>query len=945
MLTRTDRRRFAVIAALAMAMLFSPVQAQEGSAPNQPTGLDATATHDSVTLTWDDPQDDSITGYVVLRRVRVNDTGGDFDVLVADTGTAALTYTDDTVAASLTYTYRIKAINEHGVSERSRWSHIDTPEAPVPDQPTGLSAAATHGSVTLTWDDPGDDSITGYVVLRRVRVNDTGGDFDVLVADTGTAALTYTDDTVAASLTYTYRIKAINEHGVSERSRWSHIDTPEAPVPDQPTGLSAAATHDSGTLTWDDPNDDSITGYVILRRIPGVDPEGQFSELVSNTGTDATTYTDDTVSAETRYTYRIKAINEHGVSERSRWSHINVPAAPEAAEGDKQDGEGGGAPGGHGTRANVSEGGTDCPQDTTTTCEVDVGGKATGTIDSDLDADNFKVELEAGTRYQFDLEGAPTGRGTLPDPVLEIRSADDLPLPVPADDDGGVGLNSRVIYTPTSSGIHYLKARKAGTSTGTYTLSVIVLGANGNSEADTDFPNNNTTSGRVDVGASVTGTIGADNDDDWFRVDLEAGKTYQFDLEGADTGRGTQPEPYVALYNPSGTTELGFDSHGGVGRNARLIYTAAATGTHNVLAATGVDEQGTYTLSVRDITPPDDPVDLPDEIALVSNISQSHDGLANVFPPSNLIIGEARVAQRFTTGPSTGRYALQSVVLNLHTSLGTGHVPHVAVHANNSSGNPGTRLAVLDNPDDPIGDDTGSAGNRTFSAPSPLSLDANTSYWVVLTNIATTNSGIDASMTNSNNETTTQGFSIRNTRHVWTGDGPWRQAAGVKLRMEVRGTAVKQGFREGDTDLPTNTNTAGVVEVDGFAARGEIHKPKRETTGYTFDTDWFAVELKAGRTYRIDMKGRILRSPGLDMPGVPVDSELTLSLPQINAIYDEDGDYLFNTFSRDESSAHHLFRVTFHARAGGTYYIAASGESFEAGGYELRVIDITQDTD
>ena len=138
MLTRTDRRRFpvllAVIAALAMAMLFSPVQAQEGSAPDQPTGLTAEATHGQVVLTWDDPEDESITGYVVLRRVRVNDTGGDFDVLVADTGTAALTYTDDTVAASLTYTYRIKAINEHGTSERSRWVHIDTPEAPAPER-------------------------------------------------------------------------------------------------------------------------------------------------------------------------------------------------------------------------------------------------------------------------------------------------------------------------------------------------------------------------------------------------------------------------------------------------------------------------------------------------------------------------------------------------------------------------------------------------------------------------------------------------------------------------------------------------------------------------------------------------------------------------------------------------------------------------------------------
>ena len=206
------------------------VAAQPTEPPDKPRGLEATTvTHDSVTLTWDDPGDDSITGYVILRRVPGDDPEGHFDVLVADTGTAATTYTDDSVAAETRYTYRIKATNEHGVSERSRWVHIDTPAPPVPDKPTGLEATASNGQVVLTWDDPEDDSITGYVILRRVRVNNTGGDFSVLVADTASAATTYTDDTVSASTTYTYRIKAINEYGASERSRWVHIDTPAAP--------------------------------------------------------------------------------------------------------------------------------------------------------------------------------------------------------------------------------------------------------------------------------------------------------------------------------------------------------------------------------------------------------------------------------------------------------------------------------------------------------------------------------------------------------------------------------------------------------------------------------------------------------------------------------------------------------------------------------------------
>ena len=337
---------------------WSHIDVPAAPAPDQPTGLTATPSRGQVVLSWDDPEDESITGYQILRRVRLNNQGGDFSVLEADTGTAALTYTDDTVAASLTYTYRIKAINAAGPSERSRWVHIDTPAAPEteapppaetegdaaqepaqeqatepPARPKNLAAeSVAHDSVTLSWSDPGDESVTGYLILRRVRLNDQGGDFGVLVADTATAATSYMDATVAAGTSYTYRIKAINAHGPSERSRWVHIDIPAAPVPNQPTGLAAElVAHDSVTLSWDDSEDESITGYQILRRVRLNDQGGDFSVLVADTATAATTYTDAAVAAGTTYTYRIKALNAHGLSERSRWLHVDIPAATEAA--------------------------------------------------------------------------------------------------------------------------------------------------------------------------------------------------------------------------------------------------------------------------------------------------------------------------------------------------------------------------------------------------------------------------------------------------------------------------------------------------------------------------------------------------------------------------------------------------------------------------------------
>ena len=51
------------------------------------------------------------------------------------------------------------------------------------------------------------------MILRRLRYDDPSGHFDELVADTGTAAATYTNNTVAANTDYTCRTKAINRVG------------------------------------------------------------------------------------------------------------------------------------------------------------------------------------------------------------------------------------------------------------------------------------------------------------------------------------------------------------------------------------------------------------------------------------------------------------------------------------------------------------------------------------------------------------------------------------------------------------------------------------------------------------------------------------------------------------------------------------------------------------
>ena len=312
--------------------------------PDKPKGLEATATHGQVVLTWDDPGDDTITGYVILRRNRDTDRKGEFRELVADTGTAATTtYTDDTVAAETRYTYRIKAINGAGTSERSRWFHIDTPAAPAPEpanspatgDPTISGTAQVGETLTADTSDIADaDGLTNATFSYQWLADGA----EIVGATSLTYTLADTEEGRAIKVRVSFADDAGNEESMTSAATDAVAAEPSVP-PDKPKGLDATATHDSVTLTWEDPGDDSITGYVILRRVRVNDQGGDFSVLVANTESAATTYTDNEVAASTTYTdnevaasttytYRIKAINEHGVSERSRWVHIDTPAAP-----------------------------------------------------------------------------------------------------------------------------------------------------------------------------------------------------------------------------------------------------------------------------------------------------------------------------------------------------------------------------------------------------------------------------------------------------------------------------------------------------------------------------------------------------------------------------------------------------------------------------------------
>ena len=283
------------------------VQQPLPAAPNL-TGTPLTP-EGQVMLVWQDPSDDSITGYQILR-------GPDADLLAVieeDTGSSATIYTDTSPPAGQTHTYAVKARNAAGLSPLS-----DTVTVTVPPAAPNLTGTplTPEGQVMLVWQDPSDDSITGYQILR-------GPDADslaVIEEDTGSSATIYTDTSPPAGQTHTYAVKARNAAGLSPLS-----NTVTVTVPPAAPNLTGTPLTPEGQvmLVWQDPSDDSITGYQILR---GPDADS-LAVIEEDTGSSATIYTDTSPAAGQTHTYAVKARNAAGLSPLSNTVTATMPPA------------------------------------------------------------------------------------------------------------------------------------------------------------------------------------------------------------------------------------------------------------------------------------------------------------------------------------------------------------------------------------------------------------------------------------------------------------------------------------------------------------------------------------------------------------------------------------------------------------------------------------------
>ncbi|MCY4360769.1 MAG: fibronectin type III domain-containing protein [Gammaproteobacteria bacterium] len=177
--------------------------------PAGPTGVTVTPGNGSLTVSWTAPDDNGAALMDYDLRYRAGAVGVWTEEAPGTAASTALRRELSGLANGTAYEVQVRAQNRVG---ESPWSDpaTGTPVAP-PAKPTGVTASAGNARVTLSWNDPLNNTITKYQVQQKTGAASYGDWMDIPNSSATTTSYEVTD--LANGNEYGFRVRAVNAGG------------------------------------------------------------------------------------------------------------------------------------------------------------------------------------------------------------------------------------------------------------------------------------------------------------------------------------------------------------------------------------------------------------------------------------------------------------------------------------------------------------------------------------------------------------------------------------------------------------------------------------------------------------------------------------------------------------------------------------------------------------
>ena len=612
---------------------------------------------------------------------------------------------------------------------------------------------------------------------------------------------------------------------------------------------------------------------------------------------------------------------------------------------------------------------------TDTSGTVTVGEPLVSAVDYWGDRDWLAVTLEGGSLYRIRLDGVRhDGDHALQSGILHgVHDSQGRRIGGSTSDWVVIDGRTLAYFRPAEDGTYYVSVGSyQGGRTGAYRLTVEDISDRDMQTAGTD------TSGTIEVGGSVEGTIDFASDRDWYAVELEAWTTYQVLLEGRGSA-DTVHDPYFrGVYDSQGNLVPG-TQRGDYRGTSQVQFTLEAGGTYYLAAGAEGNRTGTYTMSIEEVgtgstddyaadTTTTGEVAVGGSVAGELQANTDRDWFAVTLEGGTIYLiegkayrgnGTLRDQHMFGVYDSDGALiaGTESRPFGYWGDPRTYFAPTedgtYYLSFGSKRGDRGTYKVFVKNLSAADGQTAGTDTSGTITVGGTVrgeihypddrdwyavELVAQTPYWIDLksTGHFLAHGRLDPYLRGVYDS---QGSLIANTTDNDSGrhddsrlkftapeSGTYYIAAGGNQdRVGGYRLTVKEAAHDQQT---AGTDTSGTLAVGG-TARGAID--------HAGDRDWFAMTLEAGTIYRVDLHGANTRNG-------------TLSSPRLDGVYDSQGDWAgdgreFNGNLRPNNIVGGYIlgyiRMHYEAAQDGTYYVSVSAKGSDTGSYllSLKAVD------